>query len=243
MIIDIGSKFERLTVIEESRNEQGHRYYICVCDCGNKKEIRSDHLIKKETRSCGCLVKEFGKSRIENLSGKVFGRLTVIELDESQKKDRTSWICKCNCGNTLSIIAKDLVNGHTKSCGCLPLDNKRLEKGESAFNDLYSSYMRGALKRNLSFELSREEFREMTKKNCFYCGKEPAQLRRREGRVYGEYVYNGIDRIDNNKGYILENCVPCCGKCNQAKSKSNKKDFIEWIKKVFNNLNKTGEIV
>lgn len=49
----------------------------------------------------------------------------------------------------------------------------------------------------------------------------------------GDYVYNGIDRVDNTKGYTIDNVVPCCGICNMAKGKLNQQEFQNWIKRVY----------
>jgi hypothetical protein len=40
------------------------------------------------------------------------------------------------------------------------------------------------------------------------------------------YVYNGIDRLDSSKGYVLENCVPCCSEINWAKRVMSFEDFV-----------------
>ena len=63
-------------------------------------------------------VKEMGLAR-ENpdLIGQVFGKLTVIELDQ-ESSGRRKWICKCSCGNTVSVREYNLKSGNTKSCGC-----------------------------------------------------------------------------------------------------------------------------
>lgn len=53
--------------------------------------------------------------------GKVFGRLTVIQAGE-KIKGRDTWLCKCECGNEVTVYGKNLRNGTTKSCGCLRLD-------------------------------------------------------------------------------------------------------------------------
>lgn len=51
-----------------------------------------------------------------------------------------------------------------------------------------------------------------------------------------EILYNGIDRIDNSKGYNLDNCVTCCTQCNTAKMQETEEDFKKWIIDVYNNL-------
>lgn len=55
-------------------------------------------------------------TELNDLTGKRFGNLVVIRRDESS--DRTKWVCKCDCGNETSVFASNLINGHTKSCGC-----------------------------------------------------------------------------------------------------------------------------
>jgi hypothetical protein len=53
-----------------------------------------------------------------DLTGRVFGGLTVIERDTSRtEKDRTYWTCRCECGKTISVLAGSLRKGQT-SCGC-----------------------------------------------------------------------------------------------------------------------------
>lgn len=54
----------------------------------------------------------------------------------------------------------------------------------------------------------------------------------------GGYIYNGIDRLNNSKdvGYVKDNVVACCSKCNYIKNKMSYNEFIGWIKTVHNNL-------
>ena len=54
-----------------------------------------------------------------DLTGKQFGRLTVIKRDMNRKAHEAYWICQCECGTIKSIIGSDLRKGKTKSCGCL----------------------------------------------------------------------------------------------------------------------------
>ncbi len=64
--------------------------------------------------------------------------------------------------------------------------------------------------RELSFKLSKDQARGLHKGKCVYCGKKPSQGR--------HYKFNGIDRLDNTKGYTVQNCVSCCRPCNRAKN-------------------------
>lgn len=72
----------------------------------------------------------------------------------------------------------------------------------------------------------------MVKGNCHYCGIEPLQISKSQSNT-GNYIYNGIDRIDNNLGYIIENCVSCCGRCNKIKDKMTSKEFLNHIEKIY----------
>jgi hypothetical protein len=53
-----------------------------------------------------------------NLTGKRFGKLTVIEY-AGNKKHNSYWKCKCDCGNETDVMLNNLTRGMTKSCGCL----------------------------------------------------------------------------------------------------------------------------
>ena len=63
------------------------------------------------------LIGDESMSKLKDLTGKRFGKLTVLERAES-KNGRTYWKCKCDCGNELNVIASNLLRGNTKSCGC-----------------------------------------------------------------------------------------------------------------------------
>ena len=86
----------------------------------------------------------------------------------------------------------------------------------------YTTLRRGAQKRNYEWNLTPEDTSGLLLSDCYYCGK-PS--------VEGVKIH-GLDRIDNNKGYHLDNVVPCCEQCNIAKHANTKEDFIEMCKRV-----------
>jgi hypothetical protein len=90
------------------------------------------------------------------------------------------------------------------------------------FTIKYSSYKSSANKKQLNFEITENEFQQITQNNCYICGKEPTQIHK-----------NGIDRTDNDKGSIFENCKPCCGECNFMKNNYNYNDFMEKIQLIY----------
>ena len=57
-------------------------------------------------------------TRREDLTGRRFGRLTVVEFYGYDRRGRTQWLCKCDCGNTKVVRAFDLKGGKVVSCGC-----------------------------------------------------------------------------------------------------------------------------
>jgi hypothetical protein len=170
--------------------------------------------------------------KVIDLTGKRFGMFVVIKRVENNKWGQTKWNCLCDCGNIKSVQSSALIHGKSLSCGC-----RGYVIGESNFNRLFDGYRRKA---KISFELTKEEFRKLVKGNCFYCGKSPSQIKK-DKQLRGEFVYNGIDRIDSSKGYTLNNCVSCCGTCNKAKLLMSQTEFYSWIERVYNHMIKTGE--
>jgi hypothetical protein len=247
-IIDLSGKtFGRLYVIGigERRGKKKEIYWNCKCECGNELMVRGRDIRIGHTQSCGCLHKEIvSENKIVNMEGQKFGRLTVLSRAEKPENKRTGifWNCICDCGNSVIVSGRNLRKRHTKTCGCSYKDlgmRKRKSRGASAFNSLLLSYKVGAKSRGLEFELSEDDFRRLTQQVCFYCGKEPDQIKGAT-MVTGGYVYNGIDRVDSLKGYTLDNCVSCCGQCNVAKLNHSLDNFIAWIFRVHTNLLEKG---
>jgi hypothetical protein len=245
-----GQRFGKLVVIDKAaRPEKGAtnaQYWLCQCDCGNQKIISGKGLRKKDgTKSCGCLVKET-RNKHTDLTGKKFGRLLVIKQNAKiGNHNMKYWDCLCDCGNTKIISGGSLRSGSTQSCGCLRSESAHLTNNigdtKASFNYLYSSYKNSARIRNLDFQLDKETFKYYTKQECYYCGCEPEHEQKNKSKT-GNYIYNGIDRIDNTKGYIEGNIVSCCSICNYAKHVVPQQEFFEWVQKVNNNLIAKGLI-
>ena len=172
-------------------------------------------------------------------TGNRYGRLIVLKRVENDRFGKCHWLCHCDCGDMCTIGGANLRSGTTKSCGCLKREsmikyNKtwRLHNGQAAFNQLYLRYERGAKTRGLRFDLTKEDLSFLTQMNCYYCGTEPFQIIR--GPTFnGSYTYNGIDRIDNARGYAMNNVVSCCGLCNRMKGTLKPIEFLEHIIKIY----------
>src|SRR5260221_440604 len=106
---------------------------------------------------------------------------------------------------------------------------------ERGARDLYKNYRNGAIARGYSLDITFEYFKCITQQDCFYCGIEPKQS-------IWDYIYNGIDRIDNALGYTPDNSRPCCRTCNVAKRNLTEQEFYAWIDRlVAYRLQNTGK--
>lgn len=102
---------------------------------------------------------------------------------------------------------------------------KRKAYGKSD-RGLYTAYRADADRRgrNYVFELTFEQFQKLINSSCKYCGKENCR---------------GIDRVNNEVGYVIDNCVSCCHRCNEMK---NKYSISEWIMQMKTILKNVGEL-
>lgn len=85
----------------------------------------------------------------------------------------------------------------------------------------FTAYAKRAAVKGLTFELDQETFYNISKQVCFYC-KRPNSY----------HHSNGVDRVDNEKGYTVDNCVACCAECNSMKSDISLQDFMDTCKLV-----------
>lgn len=137
-----------------------------------------------------------------DLRGKVFHMLTVLEFSHMDKNNGAKWRCVCECGNESIVATSRLSKGHTKSCGCLrALEASKVVKTHGMSKDLI--YRRWAsMKRRCNNE-----------EDAVYGGKgigyDPSweifeNFYADMGEGFSEDLE--IDRIDVTKGYSKENC-------------------------------------
>ena len=174
-----------------------------------------------------------------NVEGQRFGRLVALQDIGRNNRKLRLWKCLCDCGQLTTVSMSDLKKGGTNSCGCLAreLSSERGKKpvGESSLTFLFYRYKIEAEKRDLEFSLTRKQFRKLTQRNCFYCGIKPYKTTCRPG-ANGEFIYNGIDRVNNIKGYIVDNCVTCCSMCNNMKHAYTQQNFLAKIALIYNHM-------
>ena len=144
----------------------GGRYsqWRCECQCENHtiKNVIGANLTSGKTLSCGCIAKEERQSRIIDLTGKKYGRLTVINrVDDyispkGQIKPR--WKCQCECGNYSIVDSRQLRNGKVVSCGCYGREQtiKALKKYNTY--ELCGNYYIGYDDNNQKFYFDKDDY-------------------------------------------------------------------------------------
>lgn len=175
--------------------------------------------------------------------GEKHNKWTVIS-NPFKKGEKYYVRAKCECGVEKDVIKNSLQNNKTKSCGCYTVETNKLNnKGktpsniksleEVATNSIYLDYKNNAKKRNLTFNINKDDFISLTKQKCKYCGSNPTNKINIKGK--DSYYYNGLDRVDNSIGYEISNVVPCCKTCNTMKMASNIPNFFEHLNKIIKN--------
>lgn len=220
----LGQRFGRQTVVAVGLRAYKLPACACTCDCGSTRIVAIRAL--REGKSRGC--RSCGLGKLHFTPGQMFGLWTVVSQSENGKGGRTRWLCRCACGYEKVLFGKKLNGGETTGCkSCL---NRVHPNTAVAANQKYAAYVKAAEKRNLSFELTREEFECLILQNCHYCGQEPNQ--RKKQAHNGVPFYNGVDRVDNDLGYMTNNCVPCCRLCNRIKMDLSREGFFAQIRKI-----------
>ena len=117
-----GKRYGNWTVVEYYKEESRNIRWLCKCDCGAIKPIRSTALKSGKSTNCGCM-------RSKSFVGNKYGKLLVLE--EHRVDGKLFCKCRCDCGNHCDIYKFHLSNGHTKSCGCSRNENKPIKHGYS----------------------------------------------------------------------------------------------------------------
>jgi hypothetical protein len=213
---------------------------LCECGCGEpapiakKTDSRLGHVKGQPVRYvCGHQVKRTLLIEV----GQRFGRGVVIDVNvripctdkRADKYTNRGARLICDCGNEYDALVQNLFHDHTRSCGCYLKDvlaARSLDPDWSSWarkpvvagrNNALGGYKRQARSRGLAWELTGEDFDQLTSSDCYHCSTPPANVARRKKYEGSAFIYSGIDRLDNTLGYTRENSVPCCFDCNRYK--------------------------
>jgi hypothetical protein len=224
-----GMTFGNWKVIKRVENyAKGMTVWRCRCSCGTLRDVLRISLKSGKSKSCGCI----GHS-IKYNPGQIVGGFKIISKTTKKYCNQNVWKVQCLRCKSIVERGQGVFSGKfVQTCGCL----RKKSPGESGANLLFKTYKWGAAQRGIVFTLTREQFLKITKENCKYCGSPPNQVSGSSRKINGHngnYIYNGVDRVNNLEGYTIENSVSACGDCNRIKSSDTYKDFIRKIEKIF----------
>lgn len=227
--------------------------------CANKKRAKNGKYNSKEEFICTkcknkfmewrsqisnpdapfCSKQCFYNSELKSLTGNRFGKLLVIE--RKRENNTTFYICNCDCGNQIITTHSNLLSDSCRSCGCLQKEllSKRSIKSlkEVIVNQIYTYYKRNAKVRLIEWYLTKDQVSELVFQPCFYCEIIGGTITK-TNHGNRAMANNGIDRKDNTLPYTIENCLPCCKRCNQAKNDMSFYEFKEWATRLASKLSK-----
>ena len=202
--LEVGERFGNLTVIRFDHIDN-HRAscWLCECDCGNQVVISRHNLVSGNTKSCGC--RKHGPER-ENIIGKRFGRLTVVDFDHNDVHRNSYWLCECDCGNKTIVTRGSLISGNTTSCGCY---NKERVRESTTTHGLSGTPLYKAWRdmRTRCENINNAAYHRYGGRGIDICDDWKKFENFRDWATDSGYdKHLTLDRIDNDDGYYPENC-------------------------------------
>jgi hypothetical protein len=244
-----GEEFDNWLVLDYYIRTGKRTFWRCKCKCGNEQMVNMDRLVGGHNVVCTqCSnAKENRSPNFKDLTGRVFGEWSVIELVVVGDNE-VKWLCRCSCGKDGLVKGTALTNGRSKSCGCKRnegnRERNRLSPGQASAHSVYLGYTSRASREGIEFKLDEPYLLKLTSQDCYYCGNKPNQVRKSRCNT-GDYIYNGIDRLNPELGYIEGNVVASCFTCNKAKLARSKDEFRDWIDRVYEHihLKESGNVI
>lgn len=152
----VGQKFGMLTVLEEL---PGYKV-LCLCDCGNKTNVRKAYITTGYTKACGCRKHSYNFD-VNDIIDKRIGKLVVLQYSKKVGV-YYYYLCRCDCGNIVEVQRNSLITGNTKSCGCIMTDINISVK-ESQKDNRYSK------RKGISYNTKYKHWRvQITYNHMFY---------------------------------------------------------------------------
>lgn len=187
----------KITCYKKRADEHGYDFDL------TNEEFRE--LVESDCYYCGCK------------RGKILNGIDRLDNSIGYTKENTVPACKM-CNNM-----KNTLNESTFILMCMHIAtvNKIFKTilAWHVFNNhqscSYNTYKKRANQKNIEFDLEKEHFEFIKQQDCYICGKK-----------YTDNHCNGIDRFNNNIGYIIDNCKSCCADCNYLKKDYKHDDIL-----------------
>ena len=226
-----------MKVIINQYIKEGKRVYELKCGICNNIQI-TPHLDYLQRKCMKCIA-------LNPLNSFYNGSHVYERIDTLNKFEPVSYKIKCHCNKIFTIRRDTLRNNINKDkkiqCrGCISKDNSLLNREDIKNNQvttLFERYSKNAKNRGYSFNLSIEIFKNLIEKPCYYCGAVDSDY---SHKTIKYLKINGIDRVNNDVGYELDNCVSCCKICNIMKQTLSEEIFLNHIDKIFKFQNKNN---
>jgi hypothetical protein len=142
--------------------------------------------------------------------------------------DHRSVIYKVKCNRCNSVIAG---TSKTLRVPCKKCSYEKKKPLQDLRYQIFWKYRYNANLKGVPFEISFEDFKKTISQDCFYCGVAPSRKWVSKRKAENTIIYNGIDRLINEKGYVKNNYVTCCSTCNYIKKDYSIKEFKKIVKK------------
>lgn len=215
------------------------------------KDFLQDHFVlqgksmRAIAEEIGCIektvsywVKKHGLShhaktrKVANIAGRTFDRWTVLRQDSSNSRGQAMWVCQCQCGKVKSVLGTSLLQGKSKSCGCLSTD--LFFKGHEQISGSYWQRLeKGASLRSHEFTITIEYAWNLFLEQNGKCALTGLDLTFQKN--YSNHAQNqtaSLDRIDQNKGYVIGNVRWVHKDINRMRWAHDDKTFFDYCKMV-----------
>lgn len=210
----IGQINNKVKLIEYIGKQGTNPYFKYQCECGNIKKTAYQNFLRLE--SCGC------KNTLK--IGEIYGNYEIKSIQNT----KCSVICKI-CNSEKILNNQSVIRKSSNLCTCntgYRIKNYEFKK-ELKY---YRRYINAAKSRRFKeFHIEFLDFVKLVNNNCHYCNIESKLT------ING---LNGLDRIDSNLGYYIDNVVSCCYTCNIMKTDLTQEEFFNHIKRIIKNREK-----
>lgn len=235
-----GQRYGKWVVTEGEmrRHYDGCLMYKCRCDCGFEAYIPGSRLLTKKTTMCmECNLKRpmpDGMKKINDLTGRRFGKWTVIRRAENRSYSKTAvYLCRCDCGSESIIPGYPLTSNKTR--GCNKCRDRSGYKGPTwtGYQEIpgkwFSKTKTNANRRGLEYSLEKEFVWRLFVSQYGRCALSGIPIHFGDVSVAGGCTAS-LDRIDSSKGYTEDNVQFVHAKINRLKMNMPQEEFLRWVR-------------